>query len=129
METWVELSPIVQNLGVAIAALVGSLLAWRNFSPTRSQAEAARTQAELARRVHVADLFERAVSHLADDKFEVRLGAIYTLRYIAEDYPDLARPVRDLLTAYVRESTGDYGDVTPPVDTQAIMDVLKTKVS
>ncbi len=41
METWVGLSKIVQNLGVAIAALVGSFLAWRNFSPVRSQAERA----------------------------------------------------------------------------------------
>ena len=109
--------------------MVGSLLAWRNIPPARSQAEAARSHAELARRTHVADLFERAVSHLADEKLEVRLGAIYTLRYISEDYPDLARPVLDLLTAYSRERVGDYGDADPSVDVRAIMEIVKRKVS
>ena len=79
----------------------------------------------MARRVHVADLFDRAVSKLTDPKLEVRLGAIYTLRYIAEDFPDLARPVVELLGAYLRESAGEYGDREPPVDIRAIMSVLK----
>jgi hypothetical protein len=34
-------------------------------------------QAELARRDHVAELFNRAVGQLKDEKLEVRLGAIF----------------------------------------------------
>jgi len=53
------------------------------------QANAALRQAELARRDHVADLFNRAVGQLDDPKLQVRLGAIYTLRRYpsSEDLP------------------------------------------
>ena len=65
------------------------------------------------------------MSKLTDPKLEVRLGAIYTLRYIADDFPDLARPVLELLGTYLRESAGEYGDREPPVDIGAIMRILK----
>ena len=41
-------------------------------------------------------------------KLEIRLGAIYILRYIKEDYPDLGRPVDELLTALIHERS-DFG--------------------
>jgi hypothetical protein len=46
----------------------------------------------------VAELFNRAVGQLTDAKLEVRLGAIYTLRQIARDFPDLAEPTFELLS-------------------------------
>jgi hypothetical protein len=67
-------------------------------SATTQQADATLQQAELARRDHVAELFNRAVGQLADAKLEVRLGAIYTLRQIAQDFPDLAEPTWELLS-------------------------------
>lgn len=97
MQTWVLLSEIVRNLGLALAAIVGAVLAWRKLTPELTQAGSAATQAELARRAHVTELFNRAAGQLGDARLEVRLAAIYVLREIGRDFPDLADPVFELL--------------------------------
>eukprot|EP01037_Dinobryon_pediforme_P006346 gene6346-6413_t len=43
-----------------------------------------------------------SVEQLVSDKLEVRLGAIFVLRQIANDFEDLAVPTVQLLTAYLR---------------------------
>jgi len=73
----------------------------------------------------VAELFNRAVGQLTDVKLEVRLGAIYTLRQIASDFPDLAEPTFELLSTYLRESVGKYEGDEPPVDVREIMNTLR----
>jgi hypothetical protein len=52
------------------------------------------------------------------------LGAIYTLRQIAHDFPDLAGAVLELLNVYMRESAVDYGDAAVPPDVQEIVRIL-----
>jgi hypothetical protein len=52
------------------------------------------------------------------------LGAIYTLRQIAQDFPDLAGAVLELLNVYMRENAVDYGDAAVPPDVQEIMHIL-----
>ena len=89
------------------------------------QADASLRQAELTRREHVAELFNRAVGQLGDDKLEVRLAAIYTLRQIGQDFPDLTSAVFELLNAYLRENPRDYGDGEPPIDIQEIMSIIR----
>jgi hypothetical protein len=107
----VQLSAIlemVRNFGLAVAAFVGIFLAWKRVTAATRQADATLRQAELARRNHVAELFNQAVGQLTDAKLEVRLGAIYTLRQIARDFPDLAEPTVELLSlicARARENT------------------------
>ena len=56
-------------------------------SPAALQAKSANAQAELARRAHVTELFNRAVGQLRDPNLEVRLAAIYVLREVAKDFP------------------------------------------
>lgn len=121
-------SEIVRNLGLVLAALVGIYLAWRRVTAATIQADASLQQAELARRDHVAELFNRAVGQLGDDKLEVQLGAIYTLRQIARDFPDLSGPTYELLTTYLRESVRNYGDDEPPVDVREIMTTLRDRL-
>ena len=75
MSNWVALSEIVRNAALALAAFVGTYLAWRQLSPAALQARSANAQAELARRAHVTELFNRAVGQLRDPKLEVRLAA------------------------------------------------------
>jgi hypothetical protein len=53
------------------------------------------------------------------------LGAIYTLREIAKDFPDLAGAVLELLNVYMRENVVDYGDAAVPTDVQEIMRILR----
>lgn len=69
------------------------------------------------------ELFNRAVGQLSDEKLEVRLGAIYTLREIVENFPDLSEPVYGLLTTYLRERVVAYGDAEPPAD---VLEIMKT---
>ncbi|MFI5015469.1 MAG: hypothetical protein ACHQAY_24295 [Hyphomicrobiales bacterium] len=124
MERWLQISEIVRNIGILIGGAIGIYLAWRCVAAANRQAEAQIRQAELARREHVAELINRSVGQLADAKLEVRLGAIFTLREAARDFPDLSAAVFEVLSAYVRESARDYADSEPPVDIQAIMDML-----
>jgi hypothetical protein len=54
----------------------------------------------------------------------VRLGAIYTLRQIAQDFPDLAEPTFELLSTYLRENSAKYEGIAPPVDVREITKTL-----
>lgn len=73
----------------------------------------------------MAELFNRAVSQLGDEKLEVRLGAIFTLRQIRHDFVDLTAAVDELLATYLRERVASYGDAEPPVDVREIMKTVK----
>jgi len=84
MSGWVAFSEIVRNLALTIAAIVGAILAWRQLSPAALQARSANVQADLARRAHVTELFNRAVGQLRNPNLEVRLAAIYVLREVAK---------------------------------------------
>lgn len=117
--SWLAISEIVRNFGLviggAIGGIIGLYLAWKRATASTRQADAALQQADLAlqqaqlaRRVHVAELFNRAVGQLTHEKLEVKLGAIYTLRQVARDFPDLSEPTLELLATYLRQSLGDY---------------------
>ena len=92
MNEWIAISEIGRNVALALAVFVGAVLAWRQLSPATLQARSASTQAELARRAHVMELFNRAAGQLRDPKLEVRLAAIYVLRGVAKDFPDFRGP-------------------------------------
>ena len=128
MNNRVAISEIVRNAALAVAAFVGAYLAWRQLSPATLQARSANAQAELARRTHVIELFNRAAGQLRDSNLEVRLAAIYVLRGIAQDFTDFADPVFELLQAYLRDGGIDYGDEPPPVDIRAILDLLRGRL-
>ena len=74
------------------------------------------------------ELFNRAAGQLRDQRLEVRLAAIYVLRGIARDFPDFSDPVFELMQAYLRAGEIDYGDERPPVDVQAIQDILRGRL-
>jgi hypothetical protein len=128
MSSWVALSEFLRNIALTFAAVVGAILAWRQLSPAAIQARSANAQAELARRAHVTELFNRAAGQLRDPKLEVRLAAVYVLREVARDFPDLSDPIFELLQAYLRASDIDYGDEAPPIDVQEIMKVLRNRL-
>lgn len=127
MQWWLTLSEIVRNLGLVLAGAIGVYLGWRRVTVANRQAEAQVRQAELTRRDHVAELFNRAVGQLKDEKLEVRLGAIFTLEQICSDFPDIADPVLRLLTIYLKENPVDYGDAEPPADVEAIMRLVRAR--
>jgi hypothetical protein len=55
---------------------------------------------------------------------EVRPGAIYTLRQIARDFPDLAELTFELLSSYLRQTSAQYEGVEPPIDVREINKTL-----
>src|ERR1700719_3787573 len=87
MADWIAISELFRNAALTVAAIVGSILAWRQLSPAALQARSANAQAELARRAHVTELFNRAVGQLRDPNLEVRLAAIYVLREGRKGFP------------------------------------------
>jgi hypothetical protein len=123
---WLAFSEIVRNYGIVIGGVVGLFLAWQRARASTQQSDASLQQAELARRDHVAELFNRAVGQLTAEKLEIRLGAIYTLRQIARDFSDLSEPTFALLTTYLKESVERY-EGEPPVDVQEIMNILQDR--
>jgi len=129
VEEWVTLTEIIRNVALAVFAALGGYLAWRELTTKRSQAGTAAQQADLARRAHVTELFNRAAGQLGDERLEVRLAAIYVLREIGKDFPDLANPVFELLQAHLRERRDDYGDDDPPIDVRAIIETLKLRIT
>jgi hypothetical protein len=114
MAFWVVLSEIIPNIGLVAAASVGIYLAWKRVVASNKQADAQLRQSELSRRDHVAELFNRAVGQLKDEKLEIRLCAILTLGQICTDFRDLSGPVIQLLTTYLQQENVDYGEIAAP---------------
>jgi hypothetical protein len=112
---WLTFSEMVRNYAIVIGGLIGLFLAWQRATASTRQADASLQQADLARRDHVAELFNRAVGQLTAEKLEIRLGAIYTLRQIANDFPDLSEPTLELLSTYLRKAAGTMARVSRPL--------------
>ncbi|WP_253203654.1 hypothetical protein [Methylosinus sp. KRF6] len=127
MQWWLTLSEIIRNLGLLVGGAIGVYLGWNRVTVANRQAEAQMRQTELTRRDHVAELFNRAVGQLQDEKLEVRLGAIFTLEQICRDFIDLSGPVLQLLTIYLKENRVDYGDAEPPADVREIIRLVRDR--
>ena len=76
----------------------------------------------------MTELFNRAAGQLRDPNLEIRLAAIYVLREVAKDFPDLSDPVFELLQVYLRGSETDYGDNEPPIDITEITKVVQSRL-
>ena len=124
IQWWIAVSEILRNFGIILAGGLGLWFAWARVRAADQQAKAAAEQSALARRDHVAERFNRAVGQLADERLEVRLGAVYTLRQIATDFPDLTGDVFELLAAYVRNREATVNESEPPPDIRTIMKML-----
>lgn len=127
----IQISELIRNYGLVVAAGLGLVLAWWRSRASNRQAIAALRQAEVAQRDHVVEMFNRAVDQLGSEKLEVRLGAIYTLKRVSRDpqYVDYRIPILETLTAYVRERTREDTGAEPPVDVREIMSLLNEYLS
>lgn len=116
MQGWLAVSEIVRNLGLVLAAAIGLVFAGMRVVAANRQSDAALKQAELERRNHVAELFNRAVAQLDEDKLYVRLGAIHTLIEIEGDFPDLTKAIYQVLAVYSRERDARATDMVASED-------------
>ena len=77
----------VRNIALVVGGIVAILIAlWRSVVAER-QATAARQQSETAERSYLSERYRQAASMLGHSEITVRLGGIYTLERLAEDYP------------------------------------------
>lgn len=115
---------IAMLLGIGAILIVLALL-WRRVATSeRAAVDAVRLAEETQRR----ERFVRAVGHLADERLEVRLGAIYALEQVAAESTAQRQPAIEVLCAYVREHAAWQADTPPPsrlaTDIQAVLTVL-----
>lgn len=114
------LAPVVVAIG-AVAAFLNYRIAATNLAETAVQnrrtyelSEKAlgetqrqnRDTLDVTRRGQLTERFTRAIEQLgqtADDKLDIRLGAIYALERIAKESEELHQPVMEVLTAFLRE--------------------------
>ena len=108
-------SDIVRDLGtVSLGIIGGLLLLWRSISAGR-QAEAAQAQAQVAQDQIVLvqqdslhDRYQKGADMLNGAIISTRLGGIYSLRRLAEDYPDQFHlQVMEILCAFIRKPPSD----------------------
>lgn len=118
------LSEIVRNYAIVIGGVIGLAIAgWRGLSAGR-QAGASLAQSTTQLSEHTSALFNQAVAQLADQSIVVRLGAIYTLKNIAENFVEYQRPVFHVLSAYLRTRPDSEDADEPGEDVQEIIDFL-----
>jgi hypothetical protein len=124
------------KLCLVIGGIFGLYLAAKRVAATNQQAEAqikqaaaSARQADLGQTKLVTDLFAQAVGQLRDEKLEIRLLAVYTLRRLANDFPDYRTAVLELLAGYIRENQSKWGDAEPPIDILEINKVMLTYLS
>lgn len=124
------LSEEARNWALVAAAFAGvGIAVWRGIAADR-QSRATRSQADTARRAHVTEVFHEAVNQLTNERLEIRLGAIFTLRQISEDFPDFEHYVIELLTAYVRERTpGADPQSGPEPDIREVLSFMQSLLS
>ncbi|MGH9373961.1 MAG: pentapeptide repeat-containing protein [Vicinamibacterales bacterium] len=119
---------IVQAAGGA-ALLVGLLFTARNLRATQDKLDIDR-QGQLTNRFIQATGQLGAELKGGQPNVEVRLGGIYALNRISNDWPKDYWPIADVLTAYVRHnarwsaSSVEARESKPTADIQAILTVL-----
>ncbi|AFY32441.1 pentapeptide repeat-containing protein [Calothrix sp. PCC 7507] len=61
----------------------------------------------------VAKRFMSAIAQLGHEKIETRIGAIYALERVAQDFPKEHWTIMEILTAFIRENTPIHGQEAP----------------
>ena len=127
-------SAVVRDLGSIILAVLGlGLLLWRSRSAERqarasqTQADLAQEQISLARHDSLTDRYQKASDMLGSELLSVRLGGIYGLCQLAQDYQkEFHIRVVNLLAAFVRHPPPIEPAATEPAATKpaAIEDPL-----
>ena len=100
-------SEVVRNYGffaASIASIIGFPFLISRTKAALKRAEASARQSEIAADQSIAEAFTRAISHLGDEKLEIRIGGIYALARIARDSKKDHWTIMEILTAFVRQN-------------------------
>ncbi len=116
------------NYAIVAGGGIGIWLAWRRGISLSHQADAAQNQAKIADRGHASALFHDAVKNLNDDTLETRLGSVYTLDKLGQDYPEFLKPVLMVLSAYIRERTDGENARISPVEVKEVLRIFGNRI-
>ena len=96
-----SLSTTVRNIGLLIGGVVAILLAvWRSIVAER--------QADTAQQGLLNERYQRGAEMIGSDVLSVRLGGIYALSRLAEEFPEQYHiQIMELLCSFVRHPTND----------------------
>ena len=130
-------------IGGVLALVFGVWRAWvaerqvasaqGQLATAQGQLEAAQQQVAIAQQSSLNDTYQRSAEMLGSGVLAVRLGGIYALQYLADEYPEMYHfRVTQLLCAFVRHPTrtsNEYpdGDPIPRQDVQDAMTVLGSR--
>jgi uncharacterized protein YjbI with pentapeptide repeats len=120
-----------QTLVLAAAALLlgfGAFAFWRRARATEDALRATTRTLAGTRDAEKAERLSRALAALADDRLQIRLGAVYLLEGIARESERDRGPIVEILCAYVRDRAawreGSPAPERAPADVQAALTVL-----
>jgi hypothetical protein len=91
---------------------------------SNKQADAQLRQADLSRRNHVTELFNRAVGQLKGRKTRNSTWRNFDPRPSMYRIRDLSGPVVQLLTTYLQQEKADYGEIDAPADIEKIIRII-----
>lgn len=130
-------TPVIAALAVVGAAALTARVTWRATKSTLMGQELDRRRQELDSQGQLTDRYSKAIDQLGSDKVDVRTGGIYALERIATDSARDQPTVMAVLTAFIREHSGElwsaseYEDVNdflldPPIrpDVEAAVTVI-----
>ena len=100
----------IRDYGLLIAAAVAFPLGFWRSRVAERQADAAHRQVETAEHGLLNERYQQGAEMLGSDVLSVRLGGIYALQRLANDYPEHYHiETMRLFCAFVRNPTGDAG--------------------
>ena len=101
----VEVSEILRNYAIVFGGILGICIAgWRGLAASR-QAKSSSDQVEISRRDHISELFSKSIEQLSSQRTDIRLGAVYTLKRIGEEYPEYTTPIANIFSFFIRNTT------------------------
>ena len=121
-------SATIRNLGLVIAAIIGLPLAiWRSKVAER-QADMAQRQSETAQSGLLNERYQKGAEMLGSKVLPVRLGGIYALEHLAENYPEeYCVLITALFCAFARHPTAqDSSEQQLRPDVQAVIEAIAT---
>ena len=134
----------LRNAGLMIGGLLALVFAlWRGWVAEQQKATAQR-QTDIAQQGFLNERYGRGAEMLGSEVLSVRLGGVYALRGLAEEYPELYHVrVMQIFCAFVRNPVDDSRIWTlstietepphgvPPLreDVQAIVDAIGSRTS
>ena len=108
-----SISTTLRNVGLVVAGVIAFGFAYwrakvadRQATAAQYQADAARLQSEISQRAWLDDRYERGANLLGSNAPSLRLGGVYALQRLAEEYPEQYHvQIMRLFCAFARHPT------------------------